>query len=358
MQKKLIALAVVAAFSAPAFADVTMYGVADAAVVRATGAGQQSDIIAYSGGLAQSRLGAKAVEDLNNGMKAVVVLEYGLDAQTNVGLSGAKARQQMLAVAGDFGTVATGYLQTTGYDFGVKYDPTAGSAVSSLQNVTQGHFVIGSAAIGARAPRALAYISPSFSGVTVAVNYSTSLQPTIPALSATPLGNDLGNLAQNADNKITAYLLSANYDAGALAVGGVYSDVKVAGTEFVKEYALGASYDFTVAKLSGTYQSNTPNGGSSNKAMSVSVVAPVGPGAVALSYAKNTMAAANSSASGTTLAWLQGLSKTTTLYAAYSQVSQGSATNAFSVINGALSNANLSAGGSSTLFAVGLNKKF
>ena len=33
MQKKLIALAVAAAFSAPAFADVTMYGVVDAAVV-------------------------------------------------------------------------------------------------------------------------------------------------------------------------------------------------------------------------------------------------------------------------------------------------------------------------------------
>ncbi len=37
MQKKIIALAVAAAFSAPAFAEVTMYGVVDAAVANASG---------------------------------------------------------------------------------------------------------------------------------------------------------------------------------------------------------------------------------------------------------------------------------------------------------------------------------
>ncbi len=60
-------------------------------------------------------------------------------------LDALRARQQMLAVAGDFGTVATGYLQTTGYDWPVKFDPTAGSLVSPLQSMTKGaNFLIGS----------------------------------------------------------------------------------------------------------------------------------------------------------------------------------------------------------------------
>jgi len=82
MQKKLIALAVVAAFSAPAFADVTAYGVIDAAVVNVSASGEKSDMQAISGGLATSRFGVKSVEDLNNGMKAVVVLEYGLNTKS------------------------------------------------------------------------------------------------------------------------------------------------------------------------------------------------------------------------------------------------------------------------------------
>ena len=181
MQKKIIALAIAAAFSAPAFADVTMYGVVDAGLANVSRDGYRSDMQAVSGGLGQSRLGVKSSEDLNNGMKAVVVLEYGLDVQRNdgVGATGnaftsTVARQQMLAIAGDFGTVATGNLQTTGYDWQVKFDPTAGSLVSPLQNMTKGtNFLVGSAAKGARLPRALAYISPDMGGVTVAVNYST-----------------------------------------------------------------------------------------------------------------------------------------------------------------------------------------
>ena len=143
--------------------------------------GQKGDLLAISGGLSSSRLGVKAVEDLDNGMKAVAVIEYALDTQTSAGVGA--ARQQMLAVAGNFGTVATGYLQTTGYDWAVKFDPTSGSAVSPLQHVTSG-FVIGSAAVAARAPRAVAYISPSFGGLTVAANYTTDF------------AGGLGNLAK------------------------------------------------------------------------------------------------------------------------------------------------------------------
>lgn len=368
MQKKLIALAVVAAFSAPAFADVTMYGVADAALVNVSRDGFKSDFQAVSGGLAQSRLGAKAVEDIGD-MKAVVVLEYGLDLQRNDGvgatgnaLSSTVARQQMLALAGGFGTVATGYLQTTGYDWAVKFDPTAGSLVSPLQNITKGsNFLVGSAALAARAQRAVAYISPNFNGLGFAVNYSMDT-----GLNAASGG--LGNLlvaSNGVEAKTPAYLLSVNYDWNDLSVGGVYAKSSSTANKALEltDVALGASYDLKVVKLFGTYQNtkNATNGAVADKALSFSVVAPVGPGAIAASIAKSTLGkstapAGNQDGTSYTVAWLQGLSKVTTFYAAVSKSTNGSAGVRYGVANDVL--APSTAGGGATMIALGLNKKF
>ncbi|MDD2702171.1 MAG: porin [Sideroxydans sp.] len=351
MQKKIIALAVAAAFSAPAFADVTANGIVDAAIISASGSGQKSDMIAYSGGLSTSRLSVTATEGLDNGWTAIGVVEYGIDTQDNG--STLTARKKMLAVAGDFGTVATGYLQTTGYDLAVKFDPTAGSAVSPLQNVTKDAvFLMGTVAEGARAERAVAYISPKFAGAfTAAVNYST-------AMVSAAGGNALGNLTQTADTKHSAFLASLNYEQGPLAVGGAYATLTAAGSEAAKEYMFGASYDLGAAKLLGTYQSRALTGGATDKAYSFSAVVPAGAGAVVASYAANKMEAASSSATSLTLAYLQNLSKTVTGYAAYSSVSQDAGTRAFSVASGALSATSLDLGGSSSLVAVGLRKKF
>lgn len=353
MQKKIIALAVAAAFSAPAFADVTPYGIVDAAIANISAKGQKSDFLAVSGGASASRIGAKVTEDLGDGLTAVAVLEYGLDTEVGTGLSTATARQQMLALAGGFGTVATGYLQTTGYDFAGKFDPIAGSSVSPLQSVTKGNgFLIGYVAGAARAQRAIAYISPDMSGFTVAVNYATALV-------------GLGNLtlADTATTglKTTAYLLSGTYAAGPLTAGVVYAGTGNAstGAATTKEFALGGSYDLGVAKLMGTYQSSKASTATkSNTAVSLSGVVPIGTNALAVTYAKNSMATANTNGSGLTVGYLYTLSKTTTAYAAFSTVSNGSATNAYSVDNNAVAGGTLTAGGSSSLIAVGLRKKF
>ncbi len=380
MQKKLIALAVAAAFSAPAFADVTAYGVVDAAVVHVSADGQRSDTQVVASGLAASRFGVKTVEDLNNGMKAVVVLEYAIDPQTNSSVGGTQmsvitapkafglfaARQQMLAVAGDFGTFATGFLQTTGYDWAVKFDPTSGSSVSPLQSMTSGtNFLVGSNTLGARAQRALAYISPDLGGVTVALNYSTDT-------GLLPSGLGLGNLlvADTAgEKKVSATLLSATYTGGPLSVGGVYAKSSApTGAEAysLTDVALGASYDLSVVKLFGTYQTtkNDTANAQTDKALSFSAVAPVGPGAVLFSYAKSTLGSSTSGAglnkngSGYTVAYLQGLSKLTTAYASLSKVKNGTNGGQYSIDNNAPSITGMKVGGSSTMLAVGLSKKF
>lgn len=380
MQKKIIALTVAAAFSAPAFAEeavsttkVSFYGILDAAVANISAGGQKSDLIAISGGLSGSRLGVKVSEELGDGLKASGVLEYGIDNETAVTTTTTAAelvaRQKMLAVAGGFGTVATGYLQTTGFDFGIKFDPTGGSSISPLQSVTSANFLVGSAAAAKRAQRAIAYISPDISGLTVAVNYSTALAGT---------GN-LGLASNAVDNlKTTATLLSGTYTAGPLVAGAVYAktsnDSSTTPTPAVgnnsTELALGASYDLGVAKVLATYQSNkVKNATGDNKALSLSGVIPVGTNAVAVSYAKNTIGSTTNddNATGMTVAYLHNLSKMTTAYAAYESVKNGSATNAYSVGNnlvagtgsytGAAGNT-MTNGGSSTLIAAGLRVKF
>ena len=374
MKKSLIALAVLGAFSAPAFADTTLYGILDAALVHASNTGQASQTTVVSGGLSTSRLGVKGAEDAD-GMKIVYQWEIGLDSADSNGLNGVQnngnlagtngaSRQKLLGLAGDFGTVATGYLQTTGYDFENKYDPAAGSSVSAIQNMTTGNaqFLIGTKASATRAQRALAYISPNISGLTIAVNYTTALGGPV------GLGN-LGNAA-GVNTNTSGTLVSAYYDAGVLSVGGVYAALSspvagAGGATNEKEYALGASYDAGMAKVFGTYQathndSATP-AGNTDKIYSLSGVIPAGPGAVALTYAKakiGTDTTGNSDGSSYTGAYLYSLSKTATVYAAYSHATNGSGTNAFSVDNSALHGGASSLGASSNLLALGLKKAF
>lgn len=380
MQKKLIVLAIAALASTSAFADSTVYGVVDGAVANVSGTNVKGQLLALSGGLAASRVGLKTAEDLDGGLKAVAVLEYGLDTETSTGLSAATARQQLLGVAGGFGTVATGYLQTVAYDWAKLYDPLGGSVVSSLQNVTGSTFLLGQKGNAVRAPRALAYISPDFSGLSFAVNYSTAL--------AGGLG-DAATATSAKETNVTAALLGVNYTAGALNVSLAYANTSnpagAAATSGLNqsEYGVGASYDFGIAKVLASYQANTngaaysttgvANTSITNSAYSLSAVVPVGADAVAVQYAANSLTQSGQStntvakpdtntspsATGYSVAYLHPMSKTTTAYAAYSSVINGSTAANYSVANNVYGATGLTAAGaSSTVIALGLNKKF
>lgn len=379
MQKKLIALAVAAAFSTSASADVGFYGIVDATVAAISASGQKSDLIAVSGGASQSRIGVKATEDLGNGLTGVAVLEYGLDTENSEGLTttgtngtNLNPRQKMLAVAGDFGTVATGYLQTAAYDFLAKYDPIYGSGSSAHSIVAATHLV---GSTGQRAQRAVAYISPNISGLTVAVNYVTATA-------------GLGNLTQdnvtvgaNAFEKDTVYMLSGNYALDALSVGAVYASrnqgKNAAGTAqpVTTEFAFGGSYDLGVAKLMGTFQSSKTDAANakSDTVISFAGVVPVPTGAFAVMYAQNGNASQSTATIGTsavsatalTAGYLHTLSKSTTAYVVFSSVKNGASTNNYSVSGNVLGGGStlvaattLTNGGSSSLFGVGLRKKF
>ncbi|HEX5392126.1 MAG TPA: porin [Rhodocyclaceae bacterium] len=383
MQKKLIALAIAGLASSAAFAqsNVSIYGVVDAGVAsyRATGALSSTKVI--SGGLSTSRLGFKGVEDLGNGLKALFTLEYRLDVDQNTGIGGnpstatsGPARQQLLGLTGGFGTVAAGRLQTTAYDWSIKYITLGATAFDVAGNFERaGGFGINAISGQGRADNAVAYISPSMGGFTVAVNHALATEQTT---------------GTSVLNTLNANLVGVYYDNGPASAGLVYEKLDGSGTSTgteVADWALGGSYDFGAAKVTATYQTtqNKAPGllgvqGNKNKVWQLGVTVPVSAvGAVSAQYASlkldNTYngaaiptattaaSAKDDDAKGWSVAYTHNLSKRTTAYAGYGRIKNNGNTGLVNgVVNGGTAGLGNTpqGGGSSSVLAAGLRHTF
>ena len=328
MRKKLIALAIAGLASTAAFAqtNVTIYGLADAAVLGTTylgAAGKQTQFNVSSGVLSTSRIGFKGVEDLGNGLKALFVLEYGLNIDANAGIGGTvnststNGRKQFVGLTGGFGTAVAGRLETTGLDFSVAATALGGSTGIGAAYIAGGGTLITSAS---RADNAIAYISPTFGGVTVAYNHARLTETAATSVAASATTSTGGNTDS------TANLLSVSYANGPISAGAIYTKVVASQTNLanddVKEWGLRAGYDFSVVKLQALYQQQKSEAaavaGGKDKKWAVSVTVPVGAkvGVIAEYAALNvgSTAGADNVKVGT-LAATYALSKRTTAYA-------------------------------------------
>lgn len=331
MQKKLIALAVAGLVSAPAFAqsNVTIYGVADLGLGYIDG-GKAGDVTGLADGAwAGSRLGFRGTEDLGNGLKAVFTLEYGLDLDSNTGLGNSSdaARQQFVGLAGGFGTVVAGRLQTPGYYFAGKYVPLGGYAsVHDFMAGTGAGYTIEDSS---RIDNAVAYMTPNFSGFSATLVYGFGSEVNETNAYDTEAGNTTGG-TNEADSVVAVGL---NYDNGPVSVGLVYHGIynvdksnAVGSDEDINEWALGGSYDFGVAKLFATYQQREVGkiGGRDyeDDLWTVGVSAPIGAaGVVSLAYGQHDGDGANNEADAWSLGYTHALSKRTSLYAMYARMS-------------------------------------
>jgi predicted porin len=242
MQKKLIALAVAGLVAAPAFAqsNVTIYGRADYGFMSRNGTPDRLDDAGFdingksefaSGVQAGSRIGFKGAEDLGNGLKAIFELEYGLS--TDEGTTSSTTwgnRHSYVGLTGGFGTVVGGRLDGVRYNIFGKYDPFANGTVGNITQLTPQVD---------RANNAVAYISPSFSGLTLTLAYSTDI--------ATESAGNRG------DQRL--YTAMVSYDNGPLSLTADYETIKAQGVEDNKLWVatFGASYDFGVVKVSALY---------------------------------------------------------------------------------------------------------
>jgi general bacterial porin, GBP family len=336
MQKKIIALAIAAAAAAPAFAQVTVYGVADAfwATVKVTDNDRYYGV--NSAGLSGSRIGFKAVEDLGNGTSALAVIEYGFsmdDGNWAAGSdSGLAARQKLVGLTGGWGTAVAGYAQTAGYDFACGATPFAGSALDPIKAVgTSSIYTAGTVLLSCgnngRAGNALAYISPNFGGVTFAWNHARLTE------------NDKGATVTGLHdyNDASANLLAATYAGGPVTVNAVYAQIKdsdlalglAAPVKKVKELGIRGSYNLGFASLFASYQNKDFDVvDEKDTTMTFGAAIPVGPaGTVAVDYARSTLKEgklvnswANDKRDSFAVAYLHSLSKRTTAYAGYNRL--------------------------------------
>jgi predicted porin len=237
MKKTIVASAIAAVVAAPAaFADVTVYGKAHMAVQQkdfGAGGTDDDDIASRA-----SRFGVKASEDLGNGMKAFVNMEWGTDTldggnnvTASVTASGTTnvqftARDANMGISGDFGTVAIGRMggphKGTLYAVGNVQLADANGGDDFAQNFDSK---------GGRVSNALAY-SNSFNGVdltiaTVGNDTTDNFDDTAISLTTTLGGVKLSvaNLNQGGATDDDITIFGAQYSANGLTVGVVRENV-------------------------------------------------------------------------------------------------------------------------------------
>lgn len=386
MQKKIIALAVAGLVSGAAFAqsNVTIYGVADATFdnvkVSGTGSSEPGHNRVSSN---SSFLGFKGTEDLGGGLKAVFQLEGGVNTSSGAGFS--FDRDTYAGIAGGFGTVVMGNLTGPTRALGAAVDVNAGATGISANSGIIGKFggllngitvdANGSVSTTAVAParsatqtgpfdtrwkNAIAYISPSFSGLTVVAAYVANENKTDNA--ATTL-NTYG------------YDIGANYNNGPIMVGLTYNKANinntgtapsnVAGLPLVDASAadtrLAGSYDFGVAKVLAIYDRvkvKADNFSETQNVWGLGVTVPVGAGKITGQYYKagdiSGSAMDNYGAKLWSIGYEHSLSKRTILKANYASLKNKDNANYGFGVNG---NA-VTAGDKSTGFQVGLRHSF
>lgn len=253
MKKSLIAVAALAAVgAASAQSSVTLYGIVDTGFgvkqvkteeggvttkVRTTGVNPGKS------NLSGSRFGLKGQEDLGNGLSAVFALEAGFNSG-NGGWAGGFNRRSVVGLKGNFGQVLLGRDWTPMDSIASDYqaiDVTTGDTVHGLG--TNGLYTDRINGI---------HYSGEFGGVGVkaSVGYNDEKTTTV---------------GQERNVRTEAYGLGVSYAGGPLTVGAAVQYFRDKTTTHTPatglngtrnkgvEYGVGATYDFTAAKLYAHY---------------------------------------------------------------------------------------------------------
>ncbi len=360
MQKKIIALAVAGAIGSivagsvfAADAPATVYGRIDYGYQSTSGDSgglkNQKSTNAFASGIeAGSRIGIKGASDLENGLKAIYEVEFGIyldqasgpDAASKTGAvtsSGSDAkwtnRHSYIGVTGDFGTAVGGRLDGVRYGIFQAYDPFGAGGMGNFTQVTRQVD---------RANNAIAYITPNFSGFSGLVAYGTAI------LGAEAGGAGLGGLNPKTgeaagnlgDFKLNTIMgkyeqgpLSVTLDWEQVTAGNIGSGAGVAGSlsDKITVTTVGGSYDLGVAKVSALYdqlQDTLDSVGDIQKTvnMLIGVKVPVNAFTFKANYGKSQNKLSGVTDGDTTKFGLgldYALSKSTNLYADYGSITNG-----------------------------------
>ena len=340
MQKKIIALAIAAAISAPAFADtsnVTVYGKADLSydsikTGTATNgtAGTTSNRVSSNTTL----IGLKGSEDLGDGLSAIWQVESLIlvgntagVAATTTAASNAQIgnRNTFLGLSSaSAGTVVMGRHDTP-YKISTRAYDVFGDGIADSRALTGGG-VAAAASFDGRQDQVVAYISPKLGGVaTLAVGY----------VNLAPLDN-VATLAKNSAVSVagmfdigSGFGAALAYEAHDFGAAGVTAATKETATK------IGASYTMDAINVNFAYEKTSDNltaltaankNGHSDYYLSGKYSLTAND-AIKLAYTKaNTInGLTGTDAKQVTIGYDHVLSKRTSVYALYTKLSNGTA---------------------------------
>ncbi|MDB5917355.1 MAG: porin [Massilia sp.] len=298
MHYKRLVLALLASLPllASAQSNVTIYGVADAAVSRedtgAPGASSQTRI--NSGDQSSSRFGFRGTEDLGNGLKAMFNVEAGYAIDTGAGDAALFGRRSVVGLQGGFGSVTIGR----------EYTPIA--AVGAATDILgQGFYGSNLSSFNAnrltrRISNSVNYKSAPVSGFTGSAAYSAGEAATGPS----------GNLKG----------VALEYASGPVYVGAGYHVLTRLASGDDKEYAVGAGYKAGDLEFKANYMVGD-QAGPNNKFEQVNLGASMafGPSKAFVNLQQNRTAN-GAKGNAFTLAYSYSLSKRTNLYASYASL--------------------------------------
>ncbi len=331
--------------------NVQVYGVVDGGIAHIDIDGKRSLDKVESGMLRTSRLGFRGTEDLGNGLKALFTLEYRLNIDTNQGIGGTytsdaagvqgstsgMARQQFVGLGSKYGTVILGRMNTTMFDWAVKYTVLGASIFDVTGNNAMAAGSRNNPLGDIRLSNTVAYKSPSMAGFHFDVNYARPIEQTA-----------------NSSSHISVWQLGTYYDHGPLSVGMVYDNIQGSGGSTltlsslafargagfppsstaiayddldVKSLNIGAAYNLGFAKLKATFQNDKFNSLNTNRVWGIGAEIPVvANGTVHVVYSKSSVNTLdNADSSGASLAYTHNLSKRTIAYVGYSYQGNDSA---------------------------------
>jgi GBP family porin len=289
------------ACSAWAQSSVTLYGIVDTAVERASNGAGASVTRLVSGQGSASRLGFRGSEDLGGGLRAIFNLEAAVNADNGSGAAAGGGlmfnRQSWVGLAGRWGQVTFGrqFRPEARAVFGM--DPFDAGSVASPPN-TYANTVF-------RSDNAIVYESPRMGGFVGRVMYA--------------FGERSGGVSGALDD-VGASL--QYYDGPLYLAYGFDSLRNATATDRRNWHSVGGSYDFGVAKLYGAYRTREEGAANLDEANYwLGVAVPVGALTLQATAGRvNDKTALDRDAKGWSIGAEYLLSKRTDLYFRYAKL--------------------------------------
>lgn len=329
MKKTLVAMAVMAVAGA-ASAQVTLYGLVDAAVAYSDVAGVTKTKI-NSSTMNGSRWGMKGSEDLGGGLSAVFQLENGFNIDNATAAQGLATpalvtsagpvagdvsvgrmfgRQAYVGVSGAFGTLTVGRQYSPG-DIALGIDAAGAQGVGgggAMYTVFTSNFNNVDNFGAARVDNSINYSLPAMGGIT----------------GNLMVGLDESDVAGAKTNFVGTKFVGANigFSSGKIALNVAYeAQTATNAAKSDTGWVAGGNYDLGMAKVGVMFAGGTSAADTSDSAWSVGLTAPFGAVRVQASYARETSKASGATAEAVTTGWggnvWYDLSKRSSVYVGY-----------------------------------------